>query len=79
MILSMARLLRRYLTTWQTITKMLTTMRMMAHVYTYHSERAVSLCVADEFEPIEATEGAMHLLNRVRAAELELRRSDAEL
>ena len=35
--------------------------------------------VADEFEPIEATEGAMHLLNRVRAAELELRRSDAEL
>ena len=48
------------------------------HVYTYHSERAVSLCVADEFEPIEATEGAMHLLNRVRAAELELRRSDAE-
>ena len=49
------------------------------YVYTYHSERAVSLCVADEFEPIEATEGAMHLLNRVRAAELELRRSDAEL
>ena len=50
------------------------------HVYTYHSERTVSLtlCVADEFEPIEATEGAMHLLNRVRAAELELRRSDAE-
>ena len=44
-------------------------------VYTYHSERTVSLCVA-EFEPIEATEGAMHLLNRVRAAELELRRSD---
>ena len=51
----------------------------MIHAYTYHSERAVSLCVADEFEPIEATEGAMHLLNRVRAAELELRRSDAEL
>ena len=50
----------------------------MIHVYTYHSERAVALCVADEFEPIEATEGAMHLLNRVRAAELELRRSDAE-
>ena len=49
------------------------------HVYTYHSERTVSLRVADEFEPIEATEGAMHLLNSVRAAELELRRSDAEL
>ena len=50
----------------------------MIHVYTYHSERAVSLCVAEKLEPIEATEGAMHLLNRVRAAELELRRSDAE-
>ena len=49
------------------------------HVSSYHSERAVSLCVADYFEPMEATEGAMHLLNRVRAAELELRRSDAEL
>ena len=64
---------------WQLVVYGCIVIHVHVHVLYRRIIGAGSLCVADYFEPMEATEGAMHLLNRVRAAELELRRSDAEL